>query len=224
MALLTDVLDWLQSLPQPALVGATGALVFAECTIGLGFIAPGEAGLLIAATTVDSVPRFLTLWVVVTVCAGIGDSIGYAIGRRFGPALRETKVIQKYGTGGWDKATDILRRRGAWAVFFARFLPVVRTLTPAAAGTSGLPYRKFLPAVVAGAACWSALHISIGAALGEAAKRIESMMSTGGLIILGAAVLVVVTVSLIRKRRKAKEAKITAATVPADDQEPEPAA
>jgi membrane-associated protein len=138
VAILTDVLEWLQALPQPALVGATGALVFAECTIGLGFIAPGEGGLLIAATTVDSVSRFLILWAVVTVCAGIGDSVGYAIGRRFGPALRETKLIQKYGTEGWDKATGILRKRGAWAVFFARFLPVVRTLTPAAAGTSGL--------------------------------------------------------------------------------------
>ena len=39
MALVSDVLEWLQALPQPALVGATGALVFAECTIGLGFIA-----------------------------------------------------------------------------------------------------------------------------------------------------------------------------------------
>jgi membrane-associated protein len=171
VALLTDVLEWLQGLPQPALVGATGALVFAEGTIGLGFIAPGEGGLLIAATTANTVPRFLVLWAVVTICAGLGDSIGYAIGRRFGPALRETKIIQRYGTAGWDKATDILRRRGAWAVFFARFLPVVRTLTPAAAGTSGLPYRKFLPAVVAGAACWSALHISIGARRGGQAGR-----------------------------------------------------
>src|ERR1044072_6816037 len=173
VAVLTDVLEWLQALPQPALVGATGALVFAECTIGLGFIAPGEGGLLIAATTVDSVQRFLLLWIVVTVCAGLGDSIGFAIGRRFGPRLRETRLIQKYGSEGWDKTTGILRRRGAWAVFFARFLPVVRTLMPAAAGTSGLPYRKFLPAVALGAACWSLVHISIGAALGEAAKKIE---------------------------------------------------
>lgn len=212
MALLTDVLEWLQSLPQPALVGATGALVFAECTIGLGFIAPGEAGLLIAATTVDGPARFLILWAVVTVCAGLGDSIGYAIGRRFGPALRETRIIQKYGVAGWDKATGILRRRGAWAVFFARFLPVVRTLTPAAAGTSGLPYRKFLPAVVAGAACWSALHISIGAVLGEAAKRIEGALNLGGGILIGTAILVIAIVAIVKKRRRAK---VTA--------EPEPA-
>lgn len=213
MALVTDVLEWLQALPQPALVGATGALVFAECTIGLGFIAPGEGGLLVAATTVDSVSRFLILWGVVTVCAGLGDSIGYAIGRRFGPALRETKIIQKYGADGWDKATDILRRKGAWAVFFARFLPVVRTLTPAAAGTSGLPYRKFLPAVVAGAACWSAMHIAIGAALGEAAKRIEGIISTGGLVVLGVVVVALLITVTVRKRRKKARAEAVPVTV-----------
>jgi membrane-associated protein len=206
VAVLTDVLDWLQTLPQPALVGATGALVFAECTLGLGFIAPGEAGLLIAATTVDSVQRFLLLWAVVTICAGLGDSLGFAIGRRFGSRLRETRLIQKHGVDGWDRATGILRRRGAWAVFFARFLPVVRTLMPAAAGTSGLPFRRFFPAVLAGAACWSAMHIAIGAALGEAAKRIEGLITTGGTYVLAGLALIVITTMVIRKRRKAKRA------------------
>ncbi|MDQ3405658.1 MAG: DedA family protein [Actinomycetota bacterium] len=204
MALLTDVLDWLQALPQPALVAATGGLVLAECTIGLGFIAPGEAGLLIAATTVgDSVTRALILWAVVTVCAGIGDSIGYYIGKRYGPRLRETKLIQKYGVDGWDKATAILKKRGVWAVFFARFLPVVRTLTPAAAGTSGLPYRKFLPAVVAGAACWSAVHIMLGAVMGEAARQAEKYISTGGIVVLGLAVAAVLVTHLRKKHKKA---------------------
>lgn len=199
--MVTDVLNWLQSLPQPALVGATGLLVLLECTIGLGFLAPGESGLLIAATTANTVPRFLILWLVVTVCAGIGDSIGYTIGRRFGPKLRETKLIQKYGVDAWDKATGILQRRGAWAVFFARFFPVVRTLTPAASGTSGLPFHKFLPAAVAGALCWSALHIGIGAAAGEAAKQIEDAMSTGGMIVV--AVLAAAAVfALLRFKRK----------------------
>jgi LPXTG-motif cell wall-anchored protein len=207
VALVTEVLDWLQSLPQPALVGATGGLVFFECTIGLGFLAPGESGLLIAATTAHTVPRFLILWAVVTVCATAGDSIGYAIGKRWGPRLRETRLIQKHGVDAWDRATGILHRRGAWAVFFARFLPVIRTLTPAAAGTSGLPFRKFLPAAAAGALCWSALHISIGVALGEAAKRIEGVINTGGLIVVG--VLVVVAVLLFVRRKKKKSAAPT---------------
>ncbi|WP_298180978.1 DedA family protein [Saccharomonospora sp.] len=215
--MVTEVLNWLQSLPQPALVGATGLLVLLECTVGLGFIAPGESGLLIAATTATTAPRFIVLVLVVTVCAGIGDSIGYAIGRRFGPRLRETKLIQRYGTDAWDKATGILQRRGAWAVFFARFLPVVRTLTPAAAGTSKLPYRKFLPAVVSGALCWSLLHVSLGAALGEAARQVEDVLSTGGMIVVGVLAAIGLFFLVRYKRKKAAAALAAATKEPADD-------
>lgn len=216
--MVTDVLNWLQSLPQPALVGATGLLVLLECTIGLGFIAPGESGLLIAATTANTAPRFIVLVLVVTVCAGIGDSIGYAIGRRYGTRLRDTKLIQRYGTDAWDKATGILQRRGAWAVFFARFLPVVRTLTPAAAGTSGLPYRKFLPAVASGALCWSTLHVSLGAALGEAARRVEDLLSTGGMIVVGVLAAIGLFFLIRYKKKKAAAALTSVSQQSTDDQ------
>jgi membrane protein DedA with SNARE-associated domain len=89
-------------------------------------------------------------------------------------------------------------------VFFARFLPVVRTLMPAAAGTSGLPYRTFFPAVLVGAACWSAMHIAIGAALGEAAKHVDGLISTGGTLVVGGLALALLATVAIRKRRKGK--------------------
>jgi membrane protein DedA with SNARE-associated domain len=215
MALVTDLLNWLQGLPEPGLVAAAGGLVFAECTIGLGFIAPGESGLLIAATTATTVSRFLTLWAVVTVCAALGDSVGYALGRRFGPRLRETKLIRKYGLDAWDKAASVLERRGAWAVFFARFLPVLRTLTPAAAGASGLPFRKFLPATAAGAFCWSLVHISIGAALGEAAKQVEGALSTGFLVVAVVVIGVLLFFLLRFKKRKSLAAEGPEAEEPA---------
>ncbi|MQA10672.1 MAG: DedA family protein [Pseudonocardiaceae bacterium] len=199
--MLTDVIDGLAGLPQPAVVGVTGALILAECTLGLGFLAPGESGLVIAATTATTPARFITLWLVVTVCAGLGDAIGYAIGKRFGPRLRGTKLVRKLGQHHWDKATDLIRRRGAFAVFFARYLPVVRTLTPAAAGTSGLPFRNFAPAVVLGAASWSAVHIGIGAAAGASAKAIEDRMGTAGAVLLIALAVLAAVVVLIRKRR-----------------------
>jgi membrane-associated protein len=80
---------------------------------------------------------------------------------------------------------------------------VIRTLTPAAAGTSGLPFRKFLPAAASGALCWSLVHISIGAALGEAAKKVESALNTGGLVVLGVLAAALVYFLLRYKKKKA---------------------
>ena len=57
MAFLTDALEGLAGLPQPAVLAVTGALTLAECTLGVGFLAPGESALLLASTTVTSVPR-----------------------------------------------------------------------------------------------------------------------------------------------------------------------
>lgn len=197
MSLVTDFLDWLQTLPSPALVGVTGGMVFFETTIWLGTVLPGEAGLIIASTTATTPSRFLTLWLVVTICQIAGDSMGYAIGKRWGPRLRETRLIQRHGLHARDKATDVLRRRGAWAVLFARFLPLVRSLTPAAAGTSGLPFSKFLPVVVVGAASWAAMHIGLGVALGAAVEQFNRYFTYGGF-----AVLVIFAVAILVRRKK----------------------
>jgi len=206
MAFLTDALEGLAGLPQPAVLAVTGALTLAECTLGVGFLAPGETALLLASTTVTSVPRFLVMWLVVTMCAVAGDSIGYYLGRRFGDRLRDSRVVRKIGQQHWDKASELLRRRGAWAVFAARFMPVVRTLVPASAGASKLEYRRFLPASIAGAVCWSALHIGIGSAAGASAKYIESVFN-GAMWVLLAVAVVIGLVVVLRRRKQAAVAE-----------------
>ena len=201
--MLTDLLDWLQGLPPVWVVVGAGVLVFGECTLGLGFVAPGETGLFVLGTTATSLPAFLTMWLVTTVCAVAGDSVGYVLGRRYGPRLRQTKVVRRHGAQGWARATEFLRRRGAIAVLVAIFLPVLRTLVPAAAGAAGLPYRTFLPAVLVGATGWCALHIGIGAAAGEAARRIEGLVGTGSMIAAAAVVAAVTATVVVRRRRSA---------------------
>ncbi|CAM4105177.1 DedA family protein [Kibdelosporangium persicum] len=200
--MLTDLLDWLQNLPPVWVVVGAGVLVFGECTLGLGFIAPGETGLFILGSTATSLPAFLIMWLVTTVCAVAGDSVGYVIGKRYGPRLRQTKIVRRHGAQGWDRATEFLRRRGAIAVLVAIFLPVLRTLVPAAAGAAGLPYRTFLPAVLVGATGWCAVHIGIGAAAGEAARRIEDLVGTGSMI-AAAALMAIVTATVVVKRKRA---------------------
>lgn len=198
--MLSTVLDWLQTLPLAGVVAVAGALVFGECTVGLGLVVPGESGLFILGTTATSPPRFLLMWSVTTVCAVAGDSVGYLIGRRYGPRVRQWKIVRRYGAQGWDQAAEVLRRRGAAAVLTAIFLPVLRTFMPAVAGASGLRYRTFLPAVLVGAIGWCALHIGVGALAGAAARRIEFLIGRGSWIV--AAVLAVIVVVVVIRRRR----------------------
>jgi membrane protein DedA with SNARE-associated domain len=101
----------------------------------------------------------------------------------------------------WDRATDVLRRRGAVAVLVAIFLPVLRTLVPAAAGASGLPFRRFLPAVMVGAAAWCALHIGIGAAAGTAARQVENWVGRGSWVLAALLVAAIAVVVLVKRGR-----------------------
>ncbi|WP_134734062.1 DedA family protein [Amycolatopsis nivea] len=199
--MIAELLDGLASLPPAAVTAVAGVLVFGECTLGLGFIAPGETGLFVLGTTATAPDRFVVMWLVTTVCAIAGDLLGYWLGRRYGPWLRQTRLVRRYGAAAWDRAADTLRRRGAWAVLIAIFLPVLRTLVPAAAGTSGLPLRKFLPAVAVGATAWCALHIAIGAAAGEAARQIETWVGRGSWILLAVLVLGAAGMALRRAAR-----------------------
>lgn len=196
-------LDWLASLPTAGLLAGAGLLVFGETTLGLGFIAPGETGLFILGTTVGtSADKFVLMWLVTTACAILGYSTGYLLGQYFGPKLRNTKIVEKHGADAWDNAVDFLRRRGAVAVMVAIFLPVMRTLVPAAAGAAGLPYRKFLPASAVAGTAWCALHIGIGAALGESARWIEDAIGKFSWVLLALVVVVFALVILVKRKNR----------------------
>src|SRR3978361_586235 len=79
-----------------------GGLAFAEAAILVGFVLPGEIALLIAGYFC----RYgdLNLWVMAVVgvvCAIGGDSVGFEFGRKFGPALRRSRVGHWIGERRW---------------------------------------------------------------------------------------------------------------------------
>ena len=121
-------------------------LAFAESGLGLGMFLPGETAIVVLAATMRSAPEMVALGVVVLIGATLGDHVGYLLGRRYGDSLRETRVVRRLGQQHYDRATELLRRRGGSAVFLTRLVPVVRPVTPAAAGASGVEYRRFAPA------------------------------------------------------------------------------
>lgn len=201
MTFISDVLAVVGGLPKPLLVLVTGALVLGECTLGLGFLVPGESGLLVASAAVTDVGFFIVLASVVAVCAAIGDNIGFWLGRRYRLKMRETKVVRKLGQQHWDRAGKLLCRWGIGAVLVARFLPVVRTLMPAAAGASGMSYGRFFVSSLVGAVAWSATHVGIGWAAGASAKYIEEMLGRASWVLIVLLVAVGVGVWLLRRSR-----------------------
>ena len=194
---LSNVLDWLQTLPAPALLAGTGVLVLGEGIIGLGFVVPGEAALLIASAAIGSVGDFLILWAVALMFSVAGNVVGFEIGRRGGPALRDTRLIRKRGTERWDRATGLLRKHGPRAVFVGRMTPFVRNVVPAVAGAAGVPSRMFLVSVSAGAAVATAAPILFAVAVAQGVRSTDSAV-----VAAVCGVLAFLVVALVWRRRR----------------------
>ena len=80
--------------------------------------------------------------VVVVVCAIIGDSVGFEVGKRAGPQLLERRPLR--GSAAVRQTMAMLEHYGGPAVFLGRFVAFARALIPGLAGMSGLRYRVFL--------------------------------------------------------------------------------
>ncbi|WP_159085797.1 DedA family protein [Aeromicrobium chenweiae] len=194
-------------------LGLGFCLAFAESGLGLGMLLPGETAVVVLAAAVGTPTGTLLLGLAVMLGASLGDHVGYLLGRRYGDALRETRAVRRLGRQHLDRATDLLQRRGGTAILLTRLVPVVRTLTPAAAGVSGLEYRRFAVASLAGSALWSAAYVGGGtvvgglvAAAGDAFGRAAWLL----LVLVGIGVLPVLVVRAVVGVRPERAAPDTA--------------
>lgn len=203
---METVVGTLMHVPAGWVYGLAALLVFAEAALFFGFVFPGETAVVVGGV-LASQGRVELAWLIpiVIVAAIVGDSVGYDIGRRLGPRLVNVRALRRHRVGV-EKAQDLIRRRGAWAVFLGRWLAVLRALMPALAGSSRLPYRKFLVFNALGGIAWSVCFILVGYLAGAAYKKVEHMIGTGSAIAFAAVVIVGVIVwSIRRKRREHKE-------------------
>ena len=202
---LVDVSSWFDELEKgdpTVILLVIGSLAMLENAAFVGVLVPGEAsvllgGALAAAGAVDVVP----LMVVVAVAATVGDSIGYTLGRRLGPRLDGSRVERLIGRDRLAATRSYMQRRGARAVFFGRFVAVVRTAVPFLAGVSRMPYRTFLAWNAVGAVIWSVVHVGVGAAVGASLGQAESTISAMSVVLV-----VVVAAVFVHQRHRARPA------------------
>ena len=104
-----------------------------EASIFVGFVLPGETAVILGGVLASFHHVSLTrMLVFVVLCTVGGDSVGYEMGRRFGPAL--LRRLPAKASRGVARGRSFLERRGAPAVFLGRFTAVLRAVVPAPPG------------------------------------------------------------------------------------------
>lgn len=181
----------LESIPPMAVYLTVGIIIGLE---SLGIPLPGEIALVSAAVLSTRESGISPVGVAVAAIIGaiVGDSIGYSIGRRYGMSLFEKlgrRFPKHFGPGHVALAKQLFTRWGVWAVFFGRFIALLRILAGPLAGALRMRYPHFLAANATGAICWAGGTTAVVYFLGLAAEKWLARFSWVALVlgvILGA--------------------------------------
>src|ERR1700728_5295527 len=191
----------LQSIPPLAVYGMVGAGVGVE---SLGVPLPGEI-VLVSAALLSSRHELavnpIGVGVAAVIGAVIGDSTGYAIGRRLRMPLFDwlgRRFPNHFGPGHVMFAERLFDRWGARAVFFGRFIALLRIFAGPLAGALKMRYARFLVANVSGALCWAGGTTALVYYAGVAAEHWLTSFSWIALVI--AVVCGLIAAILLRER------------------------
>ncbi|SHN23702.1 DedA family protein [Actinacidiphila paucisporea] len=196
------VQEWLNDIPAVAVYLTVGLVVGLE---SLGVPLPGE--LVLMAAALMSTQGHANPWLVAA-CAIVGavggDSIGYAIGHKGGKPLLETlgrRFPSHFSPGHVATAERFFQRWGMWAVFFGRFVALLRIFAGPLAGVLKMPYGRFLIANALGGVVWAGGITAVIYYVGQVA---EPWLKRFGYVGLGVAVLFAIGSLVFVKRRAAK--------------------
>jgi membrane protein DedA with SNARE-associated domain len=191
----------LQAIP-PLLVYLIVAIVIGIESLGIPL--PGEIVLVSAALLSSRHELSVSpLWIAVAGSVGaiVGDSIGYVIGRRYGTSLfgwLGQRFPGHFGPKNVAFAESVFTRWGVLAVFFGRFIALLRIFAGPLAGALKMHYWKFLAANALGGIVWASGTTMAVYYLGVVAETWLSRFSWIGLIVAAVAGL---TIGFIIKRK-----------------------
>lgn len=194
--------QWLEAIPPLTVYLVVGLVIMTE---SFGIPLPGEIALVSAALLASQHSGLNPLLVGGCASAGaiIGDSIGYLIGRKGGTRLFDwagRKFPKHFGPAHIARAERMFAKRGMWAVFFGRFIALLRILAGPLAGSLHMHYPKFLIANALGGIAWAGGTTALIYYVGVVAEQWLSRFSWLG---LGVAVVAGVAISLVARKRMA---------------------
>ena len=189
-----------------ALIEAVGligiiTIIFAESGLFFGFFLPGDSLLFTAGLLASQGLISIELLVIGTMIAAIvGDSVGYAFGKKIGPALFSREDSFFFHKKHALRAKAFYEKHGVKTIILARFIPIVRTFAPIVAGIGDMKYTTFLSYNIIGGVIWTSSMTLFGYFLGTLVPQTEKYLHV---IIIAIIVLsfVPIVIEYIRERR-----------------------
>jgi undecaprenyl-diphosphatase len=177
-----------------------GVLAFLETGAFVGLVFPGETAVILGGAVAGQGETSLVITIaVVWFCAWGGDSVSFLIGTRLGRGfiLRHGPKV-RITEERFHQVEDYFARHGGKTIVIGRFLGLVRALAPFIAGSSGMPYRAFLPVSVIGTGLWSATFTVLGYAISESLNQATEVAGRGTFVFGAVVVTVIVAVVAVR--------------------------
>jgi membrane protein DedA with SNARE-associated domain len=182
--ILDSLLTWVEGIPPVLRIVVAGVAVMLETSILVGLIVPGDTIVLVSSTGITTATQYIFTVIAVVCGALVGESIGFGLGRLFGPRLRSSWLGQRVGEDRWRQADRFVQRRGGIAVFISRFLPVFHSVIPLTAGTTAMRYRTFMAWTIPACILWTFIYVSIGSGAAETYRDLQNSFSYAGWVFI----------------------------------------
>jgi membrane protein DedA with SNARE-associated domain len=181
-----------------------GVLAFLETGAFVGLVAPGETvviagGVVAGEGTIALLPLIGLVWI----CAVLGDTTSFFIGRRLGRGFLERHGHRVGITP--DRLEQVERyfhRHGGKTILIGRFIGLVRALAPFIAGSSGLAYRRFIPYSIVGTGLWASAFCVLGYIFW---RSFDTVVDIAGRAVFGFGVTVALIVGVVVAYKKRRE-------------------
>lgn len=184
-------------------------VIFIETGVVVMPFLPGDsllftAGLFARAGYLNLAALFFLLFV----AAVLGDNTNYWIGRKVGLRILQIKirgrnlVKQKY----LDQTQQFFDKHGTKAIIMARFVPIVRTVTPFVAGIGKMKYGRFFSFDLVGGLLWIGSMTMAGYFLGTIPwiKENIELVALGIVFISATPMMLQIVKGILNKRKKSK--------------------
>lgn len=191
---MSGILETLKSLHSPegisqiiawgGVMAMTG-IIFAETGLLVGFFLPGDSLLITAGVLAHpenpnhvAALNIWTLNIVLIFAAVIGDQVGFFLGRKISTRIWERPDGRFYKRRYMEEAHEFYTRYGGLAIVGARYVPILRTFVPFAAGVAKMEYRKFVFWNILGGVLWITSLLWAGYFLGATkwANRLDKII------------------------------------------------